>query len=66
MSMFSTRNFQVDRGIRGFVLDSQGQAVKDAIVHVVGINKNVTSWIFGDYWRMLLPGTYSVMAVKDK
>ena len=35
-----------------------------AIVHVKGINHNVQSAHGGDYWRLLLPGTYLVK-VKD-
>jgi carboxypeptidase D len=48
--------------ITGLVTDANGQAVGDANIVVVGIAKNITSTNRGEYWRLLLPGTYTVYA----
>ena len=57
--------FQVHKGVKGFVQDSAGTSVPDATIMVVGINKNVTTASFGDYWRLLVPGTYTIVAVAE-
>ncbi|CAG5115880.1 unnamed protein product, partial [Candidula unifasciata] len=53
-------------GIKGFVIDSQtGQGISSAVISVDGINHNVTSAAFGDYFRLLVPGVYTVRAAAD-
>ncbi|KAL3271052.1 hypothetical protein HHI36_021552 [Cryptolaemus montrouzieri] len=49
-------------GVKGLVLDSEGNPVLDADVVVVGIDHNVTTSNRGEYWRLLLPGTYEIYA----
>lgn len=39
-----------------------GKPIERANVVVEGINHNVTTTVYGEYWRLLLPGTYSVYA----
>ncbi|XP_023245704.1 carboxypeptidase D [Copidosoma floridanum] len=53
---------QAHIGIKGFVVDTEGQPIEGAEIVVVGINKNITSSRRGEYWRLLLPGTYTVYA----
>lgn len=54
---------KVHTGLKGFVKDSQsGLGIPNAIIQVAGIAKNVTSFVHGDYWRLLVPGTYIVTA----
>jgi carboxypeptidase D len=54
-------DFQVHCGIHGFITDSvSGEGIEDASVKVAGINKTLTSASYGDYWRLLVPGTYSI------
>lgn len=53
---------QVHIGIKGFVGSTDGKPIKRANVIVEGINHNVTTTTNGEYWRLLLPGTYSVYA----
>ena len=48
--------------VSGLVTDINGQPVQDANVVVAGINKNITTSDRGEYWRLLLPGTYTVYA----
>lgn len=50
-------------GVKGLVLNEHGDAVLDADVIVEGINHNVTTSNRGEYWRLLLPGTYDIYAV---
>ena len=30
------------------------------MIQVEGVDKNVTSYLSGDYWRLLVPGKYAV------
>ncbi|XP_058806975.1 LOW QUALITY PROTEIN: carboxypeptidase D-like [Phymastichus coffea] len=53
---------QAHIGIKGLVTDLEGNPVPDADIVVVGISKNITSTNRGEYWRLLLPGTYTVYA----
>lgn len=53
---------QAHIGIKGLVTDTEGQPIENAEIVVVGINKNITSTNRGEYWRLLLPGTYTVYA----
>ncbi|XP_074039541.1 carboxypeptidase D svr [Leptinotarsa decemlineata] len=47
-------------GVKGLVTNERGEAVLDADVVVVGISHNITTSNRGEYWRLLLPGTYEM------
>ncbi|XP_036754749.2 carboxypeptidase N catalytic chain isoform X1 [Manis pentadactyla] len=53
---------QVHQGVKGMVLDENYNNLADAVISVGGINHDVTSGDHGDYFRLLLPGTYVVTA----
>ncbi|KAH0504583.1 Carboxypeptidase N catalytic chain [Microtus ochrogaster] len=53
---------QVHQGIKGMVLDENSNNLTGAVISVAGINHDVTSGEHGDYFRLLLPGTYTVTA----
>ncbi|XP_025129754.2 carboxypeptidase N catalytic chain isoform X1 [Bubalus kerabau] len=53
---------QVHQGIKGMVRDENYNNLADAVISVGGINHDVTSGAHGDYFRLLLPGTYTVTA----
>jgi len=47
----------------GFVRNTDnGNPIERANIVIKGINHNITTTIDGEYWRLLLPGTYSVYA----
>ncbi|XP_076831943.1 carboxypeptidase D [Brachyhypopomus gauderio] len=55
---------KVHIGVRGFVRNAEtGTPLSDADITVEGVNHNVKSGRFGDYYRLLLPGTYNITAV---
>lgn len=48
-------------GIKGLIRNRDSMApVKQATVAVEGIKHNVTSSLRGEFWRLLLPGTYNI------
>ena len=49
----------VQTGLRGVVTEAgSGAAVASANIQVAGIDKNVTTSLRGEYWRLLAPGKY--------
>ncbi|EHH19293.1 hypothetical protein EGK_19972 [Macaca mulatta] len=54
---------QVHQGIKGMVHDENYNNLANAVISVSGINHDVTSGDHGDYFRLLLPGTYTVSAI---
>ena len=50
-------------GIKGIVLDANDNPVQNAKVIVKGRAKEVFTTERGEYWRILVPGTYSVRAM---
>ena len=41
------------------------EPVPNAYVFVEGIDKNITSTERGEYWRLLVPGTYKIQSFAD-
>ena len=54
-------SLQVHTGVRGVVKDAKtGVGIKGAVIDVASIHHNVTSTDAGQYWRLLVPGSYSI------
>ncbi|KAF4077661.1 hypothetical protein AMELA_G00210550 [Ameiurus melas] len=53
---------KVHIGVRGYVMTTSGMGIPDSNISVSGIGHIITTWIFGDYYRLLLPGTYNITA----
>ncbi|ERL87830.1 hypothetical protein D910_05219, partial [Dendroctonus ponderosae] len=49
-------------GVKGLVINEDGDPVLDADVVVKGIDHNITTSNRGEFWRLLLPGKYSIYA----
>ncbi|XP_062988534.1 carboxypeptidase N catalytic chain [Elgaria multicarinata webbii] len=56
---------EVHQGIKGLVSDENNNKLTGAIISVEGISHDITSGEQGDYFRLLLPGTYAVTASAD-
>ncbi|CAH1132734.1 unnamed protein product [Ceutorhynchus assimilis] len=52
-------------GAKGMVTNPSGEPVLDADIVVEGIEYNVTTSNRGEYWRLLVPGTYKMYAVAN-
>lgn len=55
---------ETHKGIYGTVVDQNSQPLAQATIHVKGIDHDVHSTNHGDYWRLLLPGEYTVSVSK--
>ncbi|XP_053505301.1 carboxypeptidase D, b isoform X2 [Ictalurus furcatus] len=53
---------KVHIGVRGYVMTTSGMGIPDSNISVSGTGHIITTWIFGDYYRLLLPGTYNITA----
>ena len=51
--------------MRGLVTDSEGRPVAGAAVRVEERKKDQLTTRAGEYWRVLVPGTYRLRAFKD-
>ncbi len=51
---------QVHNGVVGFIKNSSGKAIAGAVIGVSDRNHIVTSAKDGDYWRLLVSGTYII------
>ncbi|KAF0289133.1 Carboxypeptidase D [Amphibalanus amphitrite] len=52
----------VHMGVKGLVFDENNNPIHGAFVGVEGIDHNVTTTERGEYWRLLLPGEYTLFA----
>jgi len=51
---------EVHKGVKGFVVDSQGVAIHNAKITVAGRNRSISATGLGEYWRLLVPGNYQL------
>lgn len=55
---------EVHRGVRGFVTDEAGRPVEGASLKIMGRDVGFQTTKYGEYWRVLLPGLYSLEVSK--
>lgn len=61
---YDTAVLQVHIGVRGFVKEAiNGTALANVSIVVASIRHNLTTGEYGEYYRLLLPGTYNITAV---
>lgn len=51
---------QVHNGVVGFVRNSNGDPIEGAVINVGDRDHSIKSASKGDYWRLLVPGTYAI------
>lgn len=55
--------FKVHKGVKGVVLDESSKLpIMNVTIQVEGIAHNVSTYFYGDYWRLLAPGHYVIIA----
>ena len=52
-------------GVSGFVKNTKGEILPDATISVADRRHDVTSAKDGDYWRLLVPGSYEITATAN-
>lgn len=52
-------------GVKGFVKNTKGEPLSDATISVADRRHDVTSSKDGDYWRLLVPGSYEITATAN-
>uniref|UniRef100_T1J2I5 Peptidase M14 domain-containing protein n=1 Tax=Strigamia maritima TaxID=126957 RepID=T1J2I5_STRMM len=56
---------EVHRGVKGFVTDEYGNPLEGAEMKVEGRDIGFKTTKMGEFWRILLPGTYVMQVVAD-
>eukprot|EP00092_Neocalanus_flemingeri_P014781 GFUD01015952.1.p1 GENE.GFUD01015952.1~~GFUD01015952.1.p1 ORF type:complete len:524 (+),score=122.63 GFUD01015952.1:177-1748(+) len=51
-----------DGGVKGLVVDEVGVPLAGAKVRISGVDKEIVATERGEYWRLLVPGTYVITA----
>ena len=60
LSICDELKFQVHKGVHGFIRDEDGQPIAGARVAVANRRHDLFSATDGDYWRLLVPGSYEI------
>lgn len=53
---------EVHRGVRGFTVDRNNNRIPDVNLRIKSRNMSFRSTQNGEYWRILLPGVYTIIA----
>ena len=53
-------------GIKGFVFDEKGSPIEGAKIVIENRAKKIKTYKDGDYWRLLVPGNYTVRVAKRR
>lgn len=56
---------EAHKGVKGFVTDADCSPIHGARIHISGREHNVKTAADGDYWRLLVPGNYSITVSAD-
>ena len=56
---------EVHKGVKGFVRDTGGEGIANALIEVTDRNHSIHSASDGDYWRLLVPGAYTLHVSAD-
>ncbi|XP_063368930.1 carboxypeptidase D-like [Cydia amplana] len=56
---------QTHTGVKGFVVDEDGEPIKNAFIKVEGLQHFVKTTEHGEFWRLLLPGQYNITALSQ-
>jgi len=51
---------EAHRGVHGFVMDENGNAIEKASLKVKGREVGFHSTKYGEFWRVLMPGVYKI------
>ncbi|UYV72101.1 CPM [Cordylochernes scorpioides] len=52
--------FEAHRGVKGIVKDTEERPLNKASLVIMGRNINFSTTRRGEFWRILLPGTYTL------
>lgn len=51
---------EAHRGVHGFVMDENGNAIEKASLKIKGREVGFHSTKYGEFWRVLMPGVFKI------
>ncbi|CAG0897358.1 unnamed protein product [Cyprideis torosa] len=57
---------EVHRGVKGFVVDPNGNPIQGAVMKIDGRDVGFKTTRYGEYWRILRPGRYTIQISHNK
>ena len=56
---------EVHKGVKGFVFNEQCDPIVNATIRVTDRDHDITTACYGDYWRLLVPGNFTLQVIAE-
>ncbi len=56
---------EVHKGVKGFVFNEECDPIVNATIRITDRDHDIITACYGDYWRLLVPGDYTIQVIAD-